>query len=97
LVALDPDDPQYDPNGLFTGKSEMLLGLLYRTKKKREFAVQHLSEAKRILSQFGQTPILARVETALAELGQFAMPAAHVDRLAKLASITTAERPPSRP
>ena len=69
LVALDPDDPQYDPNGFFTGKSEMLLGLLYRAKKKREFAVQHLSEAKRILSQFGQTPILARVETALAELG----------------------------
>jgi len=70
LVALDPDDPQYDPNGFFTGKSEMLLGLLYRTKKKPALAVQHLTEAKRILSQFGQTPILARVETALAELRQ---------------------------
>src|SRR5262245_15597440 len=26
--------------------------------------IQHLNEAKRIFSQFGQTPILARVETA---------------------------------
>ena len=30
----------------------------------------YLTEAKRILSQFGQTPILARVDAALADLGQ---------------------------
>ena len=48
----------------------IIVGLLYKTKKKRALAVQHLTEAKRILSQFGQTPILARVEAALAELGQ---------------------------
>ena len=46
----------------------MILGLLYKTKKKRALAVQRLGEARRILSQFGQTPMLARVETALAEL-----------------------------
>ena len=49
---------------------QMILGLLYKAKKKRALAVQHLTGAKRIFSQFGQTPILARVETALAELGQ---------------------------
>jgi hypothetical protein len=48
----------------------MVLGLLYKSKKKRGLAVQHLSEAKRVLSQFGQTPALARVDTALAELNQ---------------------------
>jgi len=48
----------------------MILGLLYKSKKKRALALQHLTEAKRIFSQFGQTPILARVETALTELGQ---------------------------
>jgi hypothetical protein len=48
----------------------MILGLLCKVKKKRALAVQHLTEAKHILSQFGQTPMLARVETALAELGQ---------------------------
>jgi hypothetical protein len=63
-------NPQYDPNGFHFGKSELILGLLYKIKKKRALALQHLTEAKRILSQFGQTPILARVETALAELGQ---------------------------
>jgi hypothetical protein len=47
----------------------MILGLLYKGKKKRALAVSHLTEAKRILSQFGQTPILARVDAALAELG----------------------------
>jgi hypothetical protein len=50
----------------------MILGLLYKAKKKRALAIQHLTEAKRRLSQFGPTPILARVETALAELGQSA-------------------------
>jgi tetratricopeptide (TPR) repeat protein len=70
LVKLDPEHPHYDSNGFFTGKSEMLLGLLYKVKKKRLLALQHLNEAKRIFSQFGQTPILARVETALAELAQ---------------------------
>jgi hypothetical protein len=46
----------------------MILGLLYKIKKKRALAVQHLTEARRVLSQFGQTPILVRVDTALAEL-----------------------------
>ena len=48
----------------------MGLGLLYKAKKKRALAVQHLTEAKRIESQFGPTPMLARIETALAELGK---------------------------
>jgi hypothetical protein len=33
-------------------------------------APQHLTEAKRIISQFGQTPVLARIDAALADLGQ---------------------------
>jgi class 3 adenylate cyclase/tetratricopeptide (TPR) repeat protein len=64
------ENPQIDPAGLHTGRAQMILGLLYKAKKNRALAVQHLTEARRILSQFGQTPILARVETALAELGQ---------------------------
>ena len=62
--------PELDPDGHHIGRSEMILGLLCKAKKKRALAVQHLTEAKRIILQFGQTPILARVETALAELGQ---------------------------
>ena len=47
----------------------MILGLLYKAKRKRALALEHLNEAKRIFSQFGQTPILARIDAALAELG----------------------------
>ena len=47
----------------------MILGLLYKVKKKRALAIQHLSEARRITSQFGPSPMLARIDAALAELG----------------------------
>jgi hypothetical protein len=64
------ENPHFDPAGFHIGHAKMILGLLYKSKKKRALAVQHLREAKRVLSQFGQTPILARVDTALAELKQ---------------------------
>ena len=70
LVMHVIDNPRFDPAGHFVGRALMVLGLLYKIKKKRALALQHLTEARRILSQFGQTPILAQVETALAELGQ---------------------------
>jgi len=46
----------------------MILGLLYKIKKKHTLATHHLTEARRILSEFGQSPMLARIETALAEI-----------------------------
>ncbi|HXW31264.1 MAG TPA: hypothetical protein VEK55_18025 [Xanthobacteraceae bacterium] len=64
------ENPDFGRSGFYVGRAQMILGLLYKTKKKRALALQHLSEARPILSQFGQTPILARVDTALAELGQ---------------------------
>jgi tetratricopeptide (TPR) repeat protein len=60
----------YGPESFWVASCEMILGLLDRTQRRRESALKHLTEAKRILSQFGQTPLLARVETALAALGQ---------------------------
>ena len=70
LMAQVIENPHFYPAGFHVGRAHMILGLLYKTKKNPDLAVQHLTEAKRILAQFGQTPILARVETALAELGQ---------------------------
>jgi hypothetical protein len=63
-------NPRFDPAGHHIGRAQMILGLLYKAKKKRALAFEHLTEARRILSQFGQTPLLARVDTALAELEQ---------------------------
>ena len=61
---------QFESSGVFVGSAHKALGLLYKTKKKRALALEHLTEAKRIFSQFGPSPVLTRVETALAELGQ---------------------------
>src|SRR5262249_4112187 len=57
------ENPHFDDAGVIEGRAQMHLGLLYKIKRKRASAVQHLLEAKRILSQFGQSPILTRVET----------------------------------
>jgi hypothetical protein len=70
LMALVLKNPHFDPEGHHVGRAQMILGLLNKIKKKRALALEHLTEAKRILSQFGQTPLLARVDAALAELGQ---------------------------
>jgi hypothetical protein len=69
MMAHVRENPHFDSAGHHIGRVQMNLGLLYKVKKNRPHAIQHLTEAGRILSQFGRTPILARVETALAELG----------------------------
>ena len=61
--------PQYERDGFYAGQVEMIRGLLDAAKKRHSQAIHHLTEAKRIFLQFGETPVLARVETALAELG----------------------------
>ena len=69
LVSQVRGNPHFDVNGHHIGRAEMILGLLYKGKGNRALAIRHLTEANRIFSQFGQTPILARVHAALAELG----------------------------
>jgi class 3 adenylate cyclase len=61
-------NPQFDPNGMHVARIEAILGLLYKFNNKRALALQHLTEAKRIASQFGTTPTLAKIEEALAKL-----------------------------
>jgi class 3 adenylate cyclase/tetratricopeptide (TPR) repeat protein len=68
LVAHAIKNPQFDPDGHFVGWANMILGLLYKNKKKHSLAIQHLTEARRIISEFGPSPMLARIETALAEI-----------------------------
>jgi hypothetical protein len=70
LMARLLENPQFHPNGHFAGRAQMTLGLLCKIKKRRALAIQHLTDARRILSQFEQTPMLARVDAALAEMGR---------------------------
>jgi hypothetical protein len=69
LVTSVLENPRFDPAGHHVGRAHMVLGLLYKARKRRVLAAQHLAESKQILSQFGHTPVLARVEAALAEMG----------------------------
>jgi class 3 adenylate cyclase len=68
LIMQVRQNPRFDQNGINIGRCEMILGLLYKAKKKRALAVQHLTEANRIISQFGPSPTLTKVEAALAEV-----------------------------
>jgi class 3 adenylate cyclase len=62
------ENPRYDREGLHVGRAQMILGLLYKIKKRHGLAIQHLTEARRIVSQFGQSPMLARINSALATM-----------------------------
>ena len=62
------EDPQFDPEGFHIGRAQMILGLLYKSTKKPALALEHLTQARRILAQFGHSPVLSRVDAALAEL-----------------------------
>ena len=68
LIERVRQNPQFDPNGIHIGRCEMILGLLYKAKKKRALAIQHLIQAKRIASQFGPSLMLTTIDSALAEL-----------------------------
>jgi hypothetical protein len=70
LIAHVLENPHYDPEGHYVGHAQMILGVLFKIKKKRALALHHLTEAKRILSAFGQSPMLARLDAALTELDQ---------------------------
>jgi class 3 adenylate cyclase/tetratricopeptide (TPR) repeat protein len=68
LMAHVLANPRFHPDGHIPGRAQMILGLLYKAKNKPAPAMQHLTEARRILAQFGPSPMLGRVEAALAEL-----------------------------
>ena len=48
----------------------MILGLLYKAMHKCELVVRPLTEGELIMPQFGQSPMLAKIESALAGLAQ---------------------------
>jgi hypothetical protein len=62
-------NPYFDPDGHHVGHAQTILGLLYKARRKPALALKHLTVAKRILLQFGESPMLARVDAALAQLG----------------------------
>jgi len=61
-------NPQFDPRGHYVARCDMILGLLYKARKKRDLAVEHLTKARIIVETAGRSPMLTRIDGALAEL-----------------------------
>ncbi len=62
-------NPHFAKNGHYIARGEMIMGLLYKAKKKKPAAIAHLNEALRIIEPAGVSSLRSRIEGALAELG----------------------------
>jgi hypothetical protein len=69
MVSQVHASPHFAKNGHYTARGEMILGLLYKAKKKKPVAIAHLNEALRIIEPAGVSSLRSRIESALAELG----------------------------
>lgn len=62
-------NPQFDDNGHYIARGEMILGLLCKHKKRKAQAVEHLTIAHSLIAPTGASPMLSRIESALGDLG----------------------------
>lgn len=60
--------PQFDRDGHHIAHCELILGLLYKAKKKPAVARSHLEKAHKIIKQVGLSPMLSRIDTAISEV-----------------------------
>ena len=68
LVEHVKKNTQFDENGHYYARCELVLGLLYKIKKKAKRAKAHLLEAQRIVEPSGPSPMLTRINEALTDL-----------------------------
>jgi hypothetical protein len=68
LIELARQNPQFDRDGHYYARGEMILGLLCKIKKRKTEAVEHLRTAHRLIAPTGSSPMLTRIEQALADL-----------------------------
>ncbi len=68
MIAEVRQNPQFDDKGHYVARCDMILGLLYKARKKKPLAVEHLTKARVIVETAGQTPLLSRIDEALADL-----------------------------
>ena len=61
-------NPHFDPDGFHIARAEMILGLLYKVKKRESLALRHLTRARTIVERAGASPLLKRIDAALVGL-----------------------------
>ena len=68
LIEKIRSNPQFHPEGHFIGRTELILGLLYKARKKNGLAAKHLGQARLIIQSAGSSSLLTRIEKALVEV-----------------------------
>jgi class 3 adenylate cyclase len=61
-------NPRYYRSGFAIGRALMILGLFHQARRRLTEAARYLAEARDILAAFGPSPLLHRVDAALASL-----------------------------
>ncbi|WP_160175174.1 ATP-binding protein [Ruegeria halocynthiae] len=61
-------NPQFDDRGHYIARCDMIMGLLYKARKKKAQAIEYLTKARVIVETAGHSPMLTRIDTALADL-----------------------------
>nr|WP_302479300.1 AAA family ATPase [Ruegeria arenilitoris] len=61
-------NPQFDKKGHYIARCDMIMGLLYKAKKKKSQAKDYLTKARVVVESAGRSPMLTRIDAALAEL-----------------------------
>ena len=61
-------NPSFENDGYYIARCDMIMGLLYKSKKQRRLALEYLTRAKVVVETAGKSPMLTRIHDALAEL-----------------------------
>ncbi|NVO57815.1 AAA family ATPase [Rhodobacteraceae bacterium B1Z28] len=61
-------NPQFDDKGHYIARCDMIMGLLYKARKKKLLAIEYLTKARVIVETAGRSPMLTRIDQALTEL-----------------------------
>ncbi len=62
------ENPQFDSDGHYNARCDMIMGLLCKARKRNGQAVEYLTKARTVVEMAGQSPMLARIDSALSEL-----------------------------
>lgn len=68
LIERVRGNPHWDADGYYHARCDMILGLLNKQKKRRPQAIAQLTRAREVIARIGASPMLTRIELALAEL-----------------------------
>ncbi len=68
LIEQVRENPQFDDDGHYVARCNMIMGLMCKAKKQERKARQYLSSARSVVQSSGNSPMLERIDHALAEL-----------------------------